>query len=374
MAKLNKAAQIEVTINWFYVLIAGAVILLFFVGLIVNQKTVSEKHLAVDIVGMMDSIFTGAGVSEKTKQPIDTGGLADYTLNFACEEGVSKFGIESLEIAAEDEIHPLFSPSKIQTNQLLLWSLPFRFPFKVIDFLFVSSINTKYVLLGSDRQFIDEFMNVTEGFNREYALDLTQIDPGKNYQLRIIDLDGTIATQAIPENLLAVEDEQLSLASFSDNGAIEQVTYYQKSGAQWQQSTSLLSATPIVSLGGERAAAKYAAIFAADEQMYRCNMQKAFRRLQLLTEVYGGDKIYQQPGGKLEELRQYYLLRPELGAICLGHLENYEPNVRRPLMSLQNQAPACRLDFSACQELIPEARDLQTANQNLRRNDCLGLY
>ena len=32
-------------------------------------------------------------------------------------------------------------------------------------------------------------------------------------------------------------------------------------------------------------------IFSADDQTYWCNMQKAFKRLEYLTEVYGGEEI-----------------------------------------------------------------------------------
>ena len=58
----EKKAQIQVTFNWVYILIAGAVILLFFIGIVVKQKAVSEENLATDVVRVMESIFTGAGV------------------------------------------------------------------------------------------------------------------------------------------------------------------------------------------------------------------------------------------------------------------------------------------------------------------------
>ena len=81
----GKKAQIQVTFSWVYILIAGAVILLFFIGIVVKQKSISEENLATDVVRVMESIFTGAGVSEKTKNFVDISGLADYTLYFNCE-------------------------------------------------------------------------------------------------------------------------------------------------------------------------------------------------------------------------------------------------------------------------------------------------
>ena len=90
----TKKGQIQVTFNWFYVLIAGGVILLFFFGIVMKQQKVSEENLAYDVVRIMESIFTGAGVSEKTKNFIDTSGLVDYTLYFNCDEGTTDFGIK----------------------------------------------------------------------------------------------------------------------------------------------------------------------------------------------------------------------------------------------------------------------------------------
>ena len=68
---MGKSGQVQITFNWIYILIAGAVILLFFVGIVVKQKVVSEERLATDVVDILDSIFTAAGVSSKTKIFID---------------------------------------------------------------------------------------------------------------------------------------------------------------------------------------------------------------------------------------------------------------------------------------------------------------
>src|SRR3989338_857556 len=82
--KKDKKAQMDVGFNWIYIMIAGVVILLFFTGIIVKQKTASQQQLSTDVVRIMESIFTAAGVSEKTKNSIDIIGLADYTLTFNC--------------------------------------------------------------------------------------------------------------------------------------------------------------------------------------------------------------------------------------------------------------------------------------------------
>jgi len=417
-ASLNKSAQIEVTFNWVYILIAGAIILLFFVGLVVKQKAVSEERLAIDVVDIMDSIFTGASVSEKTKQPVDTSGLADYTLFFDCSERVSEFGIKGQTASEENAVQPLFAPHEIQTSRLLLWSLPYYLPYKVIDFLFVTSINTKYFIVGSDQEFISEFLNATEGFNIEYisAQDYLAIDPEGNYQVRIIDVSGTYNTQPLPPKLAALDDNKVTMVAFLSNsnpsaysglsperypvqinapGGIfgaqpsslsttsptngRKVNYYQKENQAWQWLNLKEGPIQIISLGGEKDAAKYAAIFAADGEMYKCNMGKAFQRLQYLTEIYAGKDITRGlPGGKLKEMIDYYATRPEeeaLGEPCLDYLQVFDPHLSNSLMLFQNQVIVCQSGYQQCTELVSTAEKIRQINQDLgRRGNCLTLY
>ncbi|MBU0456617.1 MAG: hypothetical protein ABH824_03965 [Nanoarchaeota archaeon] len=369
----SKKAQIELTFNWIYILIAGAVIMLFFVGIVVKQKTVSEEKLSGEVVRILESILAGAGVSEKTKNPIYMGGLADYTFYFECENEVSNFGIKGKPAKAENSIDPVFAPKEIKTTKMLLWSLPYKLPFKVMDFLIVSSSNNKYYLVGNDADFVEEFMNLTDGFNREYLFNLDEISAkGESLQVRVIDVDGTnVPAKGIPEALINFDDDKVSAIVFTGKS---QVDFYQKKGSSW----SKLNKNPvrIISIGGERDAAKYAAIFSGDDQTYQCNMKKAFKRLTILTEVYGGEGIGQlEIGGKLKEIVDYYQERPELSLSndCLNQLTVYDNNVMNLLGDLKSTASACELDEDSCVELMNIANDLKKVNNDLRLN-CIKLY
>ena len=59
------------------------------------------------------------------------------------------------------------------------------------------------------------------------------------------------------------------------------VQYYQKKGSVWSKKGKPVE---MVSLGGKRDAAKYAAIFAHDGSQYNCNMLKAYKRLGLVNQ------------------------------------------------------------------------------------------
>ena len=364
----NKSGQIQLTFNWVYILIAGAVILLFFVGLVVKQQAAAEESLAFDVVQIMESIFTGAQVSEKTKNFIDVSGLADYTLSFTCEDGLSEFGIKGQSSPAQNVVDPIFSPKEIKTTLLILWSLPYNLPFKVINFMYVTSTNTKYFILGDGNGFAEEFYNATQEFNRVIIKDPTEIDPEKNFQVRIIDLDGNFvqSDQLVPEKLSLLDDDKVTAVSFI---ASNLVNYYQKENNLWKQTN--LNPVSIISLIDERDAAKYAAIFSANENMYKCNMNKAFLRLRYLIEIYEE---------KAKEMELHYSANPELqlSKDCLNYIQKdggYEQNINGALESLKNIVSGCLIKPSLCNDLLKPAENLRQANINLgEKGDCLTLY
>ncbi|MBU0470169.1 MAG: hypothetical protein KKA62_01350 [Nanoarchaeota archaeon] len=367
---MKKKGQIQLTFSWIYILIAGAVILLFFIGLVVKQAKVSEEKLSLDITRILESIFAGAGVSEKTKNFIDAPGLSDYTFFFNCEEGVSEFGIKDRPAISQNSIDPVFVQKEINTIKIITWSLPYRLPFKVMDFLMVTSGNTKYYLTGGEDRFVNEFLNSTEGFNREYISDLEEAKAGGEVAIRIIDSDGSqVPTGNVPSSLASFEDSKVSAVVFSGTN---QVDFYQKEGNRWKKLNK--GAVRIISLGGERDAAKYAAIFTENDQTYQCNMQKAFKRLSILAEVYGGNEIANfKPGGKLGEMMDGYEAQPYQAGECLGYLEKYDKNVLDSLAALKNKAEACQLEEASCLELLDAAQDIKQLNENLRLN-CITLY
>ncbi len=375
----QKKAQIAITFNWIYIAIAGAVILMFFVGIVVKQQASSEKNLVINVVTTMKSIFTGAGVSEKTKNFISTSSLKDYTLYFDCYGGVSEFGIKDQEMRMQELIHPIFSPYELKTNKIITWSLPYKLPYKIIDFLFVTSDNTIYYIAGDGNGFVGEFINATEDFGNVKMFgkieDYNLIEIGNSYQVRFIDFDSTTnicENCGVPSSLWDLPDDKVTAVSFSGT-LFNKVTYFQKEGTQWKKTND--EDVRVVSLGGERDAAKYAAIFSADGEMYNCNMKKAFQRLEVLNEVYGGSEISNyQPGNKLLELIEIYEPLKSTKPLCIGHLELFDDNLKYALGDHQVNTLSCMISQeSSCLKAVESAVAIKKLNEDLNR-DCLTLY
>ncbi len=370
--KHYRKGQIEITFNWVYILIAGAVILLFFVSLIVKQKEISEERLAEDVVRVMESIFTGAQVSEKTKSSLPLGGLSERDLYFRCEDAVGEYGIKGLPARTQNSLDPLFAPKEVTGTRLILWSLPYFLPFKITDFLFLTSDKHHYVFVGAGSGFSDQFVEGALDSDPKLSISVQKVNllsevviKSKETKVRVIDADGTLIKdgQVIPENLLIVDDDKLTAASFTAN---KEINFFKKRGAVWRkinpQPITIVSRTAI------RDAAKYAAVFADDPEIYRCNMEKAYRRLMLIAEVYEG---------KVGELETYYENPTESGS-CIGFVNGFtlaEGNIRDTLTLYQTRAKACSLlADNSCADIVNLAERLRLLNEKLAEECSVTLY
>ena len=370
-------AQMQVTFHWIYVVLAGAVILLFFAGVVVRQKSLAEKELTADVVRIMETILAGAGVSEKTKNTIDTSGLSDLTLYFSCTESVGEFGILGGSSRAQNARDPLFAPQKIQSPQLIAWSLPYVFPFKIVDFLYVTAPTIKYAVFSltlSDSPFDEleeEFRGIGNVVHLQTPEAYANLAPEEYFHIRVVTDVPDLHAQAVPQRLRSLDDEQVSLVEVLGEKAI----YYQKKESFWQ----LQGEANIFSLGntaslsgggssrGARDPAVFAAIFSGTPEQYQCNMQKTLQRLELLVQLYQK---------KEEELELYYASKGESSGTCMNFL-NSNParkNIEDALMVLRNNVKSCTLGASAaCSELIVAAEQLRDLNEQLRL-DCIPLY
>ena len=268
----TKKAQLELGFNWIYMLVAGGVILLFFVGIVVKEKFRAEENLGQDLVRTMESLFTGAQVSEKTKNVIDIGSLADFTLYFDCEDQVTTYGLKETSARAENIVDPIFSPNELKATKMIAWSLPYNFPYKVADMLFITSSNTKYILYSgiTTDLFLKEFLKATGSEFNTHQLNSEKeyqtLDPGNNFQIRIVDFTGQLITptkKTIPLSLQKFDNTKVSAIVFTGKNMFD---YYQKQGNIWTKKTVV--PLRVISLSDERDAAKYAAIFAQVKEMY----------------------------------------------------------------------------------------------------------
>ncbi len=371
----EKSGQIQVSFNWLYVLIAGAVILLFFVGVVAKQKDVSEKGLSVDVLDTMESIFTGASVSDKSQFPINTGGIRDYTFNFRCSDLVNEYGFFDKGVIKQENLVPIFSPMEIKTEKLFLWSVPYNLPYHIINLLIVTSENSKYYLLG-DLDSSLTLLNDTKALNIDHLSYDEYANGGikseENYQVRIVDFEGRISSgESVPTELHNLADDKVTMVSFLPSPGNSANYYSMKSQEEnkvWEKISE--EGIKIISLGEDPDAAKYAAIFAANSEEYRCAMQKVFRRMKHVTELYQR---------KLNEIEVFHG-EPPVDDQCITVLEKkYDEKDPEALLGLiKGNAAGCEGTYAksmaGCLELLQQTKLIKEFNQNLETKDCINLY
>lgn len=377
----SKTGQMTLSFNWIFVLIAGTMILLFFVAIIMKQKSVSEQKLNFDIVTIMDSILTGSTVSERTINFVDISGLAGFELYFDCEiddgggfdDLFAQYGISGSDASSELPMQVLFAPDTMEGTEMITWSLPYKMPYKVMDLLMVTSTSIKYYVIGGEgTEFRTDLENATTGFTIDFISDVSEISsPGDLYHVRIIDLDGNVLVDgnSLPDTLTETSANKISGVSLSSS--LTDVDYFKANNGEWDELTSAGS-VPIIMAGyEEKDAALYGALFSSDDESYKCNMMKAFKRYYIVTQ------LYQQ---KVEEMIEYYGSDgPEeawsMASRCNLYIKDNSVNLQDEINTLTGELSTCiERGYDSCTDLSTYARNIQELNDDLSSENCNTLY
>jgi hypothetical protein len=355
---------IELQFNWIFILIAGAVILAFFFSVVQKQRSLSEQKLSITLASQMDAIYSGAIESKGTTQPLATPrpGLA-FSCSEACE---CNYYIGNRATEFRDKL--LFAPAVIRGEDGIAWSVEWKLPFRIANFLLLTSPRVKYYLVyeQGDAQSEQAHARVIKQFPREInaetlrsASDVyNRIVPQGYDHTRFIFI-GTDDAPRLESLNRDFDGESVSAVWLRPrSGQSEEVVFYEKADPDELDfnAYSLL-------LAGD--ASIYAAMFAADHSMYGCVMKRAFGKLATVARVHAkrADEL------QIELLAQG---RPECPYI---------------LQNLQNVADAAGI-ISAAARLSPEDPDapialsnilseqgtLQQQNNNLILQSCPELY
>jgi len=293
--------------NWVFVLIAGAVILAAFFAFIVKQKAQSEEKIADTLIKDIETLITVAAAG-KGAEPIQT---PRTEVRFLCDEGCScNIEVGRWTRGFRDKV--IFSPDSLEGTSMLFWAMEWKVPFRVTNFLFLTNRNVKYFFIYSD-----------DAFSKALYQKLRDIVPESiDYQFSKIDLFQERDDDYDKARFVFLGVDPGDLSTFLDPSfakvdvsavqiQLNQVTLYDKT------SKSRLEFSP-VEFPSFGQASQFAAMFAESPDNYRCNMQKAYKKLvniaQLLqiraefleqemensTLLCGYQAVYDSDGGLLQ--------------------------------------------------------------------------
>lgn len=354
----GKKAQTQVQFQWVFVLIAGAIILAFFVSLSVWYKSNQELKLEDTVVLKLKSLFTTAMESPRTAMPLQ---IPEMNIKFSCDFSscgghscASEFSGGGVSSAIETDV--LFAHTNLKSNMLVTWSLPWAVPFPVTNFLYVTNDKMRYILIHSmdtddirlaglvndelqqnsylNKQFISqEELNSLENFNEDFV--------------RIVYFGNTLPTS------LRAELEALYAGNDFD---ILQVYWDAANGPGTADEN-----TGDLLFDGETSPMYYAgipqligAIFSPSGSVYQCNMFKTvFKLLTVATNYRNAARYYETA---LPPDKQY------CNAYYVAMIDSLD--------TIISEAGASA-DF---EEMGPQIQNLKDTNNNLVIKDCPRLF
>lgn len=268
----RKKAQVETQFNWIFILVVGAIIMVFFVAIVMKQKDASEVKISETVMTDLQSIFTGGSVSTGTSQLIE---VPEVEIEF----DTSTYGLKGVNNPIGEDMM-MFAPSLVKGRSIITWTLDYNLPYKITSFLYITTSEMRYVFVGGgdkDRLFYNS--TLPKEMNIDFVTSLGEIEDRNNYKVRLIYLTGT--PDDIPqelahmgEDLTALQISASSLKFYESNGNKFVPQYGDGETYMVDISTQQLQPT------------LFGAMFTDDYELYNHMMGKVLKRAYFVSKVY----------------------------------------------------------------------------------------
>lgn len=265
---------IEMQFFWIFVLIAGGLILAFFLSLALQQKAAGEQKIMLDLSRDVEAVFTSALQTPGTVQNItmpSTG--VGLTCTQACD---CNFLIGQTNRGFKDKI--IFGPKQLKDFDMLFWTYEWKVPYRVEGLLLVTNPNIHYIFVYDntpestklEQELLDK---LPSDMIKDFTTDMPTLSPAPYPHTRIVYLRTDVQTslshfQNIDTDALYIDDSHGTL------------TYYTKPP---NIATFITSGTG--NIRKDDFGATLAAIYADDANMYKCGMTKAYKKLNTITQL-----------------------------------------------------------------------------------------
>lgn len=273
-------AQLDVQFHWIFVLLIGAIILSFFVGVALWYKDTQQQKITADLVVTIDSIFASSQESPKTAQTIS---LPDISLAFTCApETCTDYGcaseFSSSGISRGTETDVVFSLGSLSGSTLITWALEWAVPYKIANFLYVTTDSVRYILVyDDDHSTVASAVNTLLSENIYLTKEMMKIETASDLELinkndafvRIVGFveKDSLAADEIGE-VLGEKGEQWDIV-YVDGSEDSGTVYYTDGSGEYIGLPLLIGA-----------------LFSQDSSFYSCNLQKALLQGRLVSAVY----------------------------------------------------------------------------------------
>ena len=195
-----KKAQIEVSFNWIFILIAGFALLIFFYIIITNQTETSRETLSRTIVQRMNAVFDSMQANPNTAE---VHRRVTFELDFTCINGVHEFRRGRSASSSYLDHSIIFTPERLGGSELITYTTRINLPFLTTSVLYLSDARTLYFFNETDFYYnlLDDQFEKAKGTFEE------AIDKANNYRkvvfvTKLSELSSLSGT--IPDNMVVV--------------------------------------------------------------------------------------------------------------------------------------------------------------------------
>jgi len=264
---MKKRGQFEIQFNWIFVLVAGALILLFASVFVLKQKDISERTVDQSVSNSLKAIIAGAEVSTDTLNFVE---LPKIRIEFEC--GKYRVGSASRSF----QIMSVFAPSKIESTRLMTWTLDWNIPYRVTNFLYLTSPNIRHILVGSDSLAYKVNKSMPKELNKEWVKPGGSVEDKNDAKVRFVFIN-TGVDNSVPSKFSKMRDEDVTALKVDGDESKGMMEFFEKKGNSFEsKGTSYYLRLP--SLVG--------AVFTEDFEMYNCVMESVFKKLNIVTKIY----------------------------------------------------------------------------------------
>lgn len=287
-----KKAQVEIQFNWIFVLIVGAILLAFFVTIAMKQSSTAETIVSAGRFDSLNGILASVTSPEgSTTLPV----WISTELNYDCIRGEpcacdiysGKKSSPTARLSTEDLF--IFSPERLKGNYKIVSSTEWTFPFRVANFIFITSPEIKYMIEDTfEGEVIYDSMPPETILEDEeeyraidkdlFSLDDIEITQG-NYKVRFVFTETNPTEFNIPEEIANMPNEDVSAVYFTKENDADVVNFYIKNNDEPPTFTKKDSSFIL----GD--ATKYAAIFSENKDNYACMMNNVMKRFKAIAEI-----------------------------------------------------------------------------------------
>lgn len=146
-SKLHKKAMISPVFQYIFVLVAGAIILIFFIKLALQTEKGGTEVIKAEVLQMLGSSLQALSVSTYSSGAIPTPPWPQIiNLKFGTKANCGKFTIEGQKYYVPIE-RIVFGPSEMKAKQLQAWTMSWHFPFRTTNLFFLMNSRSKYYLV-----------------------------------------------------------------------------------------------------------------------------------------------------------------------------------------------------------------------------------